>query len=89
MNDLTQKEILIRLMDKVEQIDIKQSEHIAYSKAKLISIEDQAKKTNGRVTENRNDINEIKVRQENLGTKVGTGVFIASTLFVYLINKIL
>lgn len=76
-------------MDKIDKFDSKQSEHIAYSKAKLESIESQALKTNGRVTANRQDIDDLKLKHENIGAKVGTGVFIASTLFVYFINKVL
>lgn len=47
--NLTQKELLIRLMDKVDNIEKEQSNHHSFSRAKLESIEDQAIRTNGRV----------------------------------------
>lgn len=47
--NLTQKELLIRLMDKVDSIEKEQAEHHTYSRSKLESIESQAIKTNGRV----------------------------------------
>lgn len=87
--DLSQKEILIRLMDRVEHIKDEQSEHIAYTKAKLESIEAQALKTNGRMNRAEDDIDIIKVRQEGLATRVGTGVFVASAIFVYVLNKVI
>lgn len=87
--DLSQKEILIRLMDRVEHIKDEQSEHIAYTKAKLESIEAQALKTNGRMNRAEDDIDSIKVRQEGLATRVGTGVFVASAIFVYVLNKVI
>ncbi len=85
--DLSQKEILIRLMDRVEHIRDEQSEHIAYTRAKLESIEAQAMKTNGRVNRLDEVIDTVTIRQEGLATRVGTGVFVASALFVYVLNR--
>lgn len=48
-DDLTQKEILLRLMDKMDKVEREQTEHHSYARSKLESIELQAIKTNGRV----------------------------------------
>ena len=88
MNDsLSHTEILVRLMDKVDVIKSEQAEHIAYTRAKLESIETQALKTNGRVssledivldlkTKHSDDIQRIKIKQENLGVKLTVIVFV-------------
>lgn len=95
-DNLTQKEILLRLMDKVERIDAKQSEHIAFSKAKLQAIEEQARKTNGRVTKHDEmfetfvkRVSRIEKKQEGLAVKVAgivSGIILAIGTFV---NKFL
>lgn len=87
--DLSQKEILLRLMDKVDAIGTEQSNHVAYTRSKLENIEAEAFKTNGRVTKLEEEVDAIQVRQENLGTKVAAGVFIASTVMASLINRFL
>lgn len=76
-------------MDKVDEIGEQQGKHIAFTTAKLEAIEAQALKTNGRVTKVEDQVDIVTNRQENLATKVGAGVFVASTLFVYFINKVL
>lgn len=87
--NLTQKEILVRLMDRVEHIKDEQAQHVAYTRAKLEAIEAQALKTNGRVNRLDETVDTIVVRQEGLATRVGTGVFVASALFVYALNKLI
>ena len=46
---MTQKDILLRLMDKMDKVEKEQSEHHSFAKVKLESIESQSIKTNGRV----------------------------------------
>lgn len=60
MESLDSKEMLIRLMDKIDDLKSEQIEHHTFAKAKLESIETQAVKTNGRVTANENEITGIK-----------------------------
>lgn len=83
--ELTHKEILLRLMDKMDHISEKQSEH----SQKLDSIETQAFKTNGRVTKVEEEIDAIQIKQENMAVKVGAGVFMATIVVSFLFNKIL
>lgn len=60
MQDMSQKELLVRLMDEVSEMKREQITHHTYAQAKLESIEAQALKTNGRVTKNEIDITEMK-----------------------------
>ena len=87
--DLTQKEILLRLMDKVEKIDREQTAHISFAKTKLETIETQALKTNGRVTKLEEEVDIVQIKQENAAVKIGAGVFVASVAFTYLFNQVL
>lgn len=84
-SDLSQKEILIRLMDKVDAIDTKLERAVTTGEATL----KQAEKTNGRVTKLEDEVDTVKVRQENLGVKVAAGVFILSAMVSTVVNRIL
>ena len=70
--DVTQKELLIRLMDKVETIDANQTRHMTFAENKLESIEQQAFKTNGRVTKNEKHISLIQKDYSNMKTVFAT-----------------
>jgi hypothetical protein len=66
--NLSQKEILLRLMDKMDNVEREQTNHHSFAKTKLESIEAQAIKTNGRVlklekktVEQDTEINKVKV----------------------------
>ncbi len=87
--ELTHKEILLRLMDKVEKIDREQTAHISFATTKLETIETQALKTNGRVTKLEEEVDIVQVKQENMAVKVGAGVFMATIVVSFLFNKIL
>ncbi len=76
-------------MDKVEDISENQKEHIAYTKAKLEAIEAQALKTNGRVNKLEGEMDDVQVRQENLGVKVAAGVTVLTMVVSGVINKII
>lgn len=76
-------------MDTVDAIGAEQSNHVAYTRIKLENIEAQALKTNGRVNRLEEEVDALQIRQENLGTKIAAGVFIASTLVASLINRFL
>lgn len=47
----------------------------------------QAQKTNGRVTALETEMDGVRTKQENLGTKVAGGVFLVTTAVAYLINR--
>lgn len=87
--NFTLKEIAIMLMEKLDAVDQKQSEHISYTTAKLEAIEAQTLKTNGRVSKNEEEIHALQVKHENMTVKVGVGVFVASTALAFLFNKVL
>lgn len=88
----SQKEMLVRLMEKVDQTH---DTLLAHGGA-LAEIQRQVTKTNGRVLKLEEEtvpsldskIHNISTKQENLGVKVGAGVFVASTLFVFFLNKL-
>ena len=54
-----QSDLLIRLMDKVDQIKSDQDTYISFSRVKLESIESQAKTTNGQVARNLKAISDL------------------------------
>jgi hypothetical protein len=92
--DLTQKEILLRLMDTVDSIKDNQSSHISFTTAKLEAIEAQAIRTNGRISKIEDvtipqmdsKIDGLLIKQENLGVKVAAGVFVVSAVVSSLVS---
>ena len=66
--NLSQKEMLLRLMDKMDSVEKEQAEHHSFSRAKLESIEAQAIKTNGRV----NKLEQNEKAQDEKITKAQT-----------------
>ena len=66
--DLSQKDMLIRLMDKMDSVEKEQAEHHTFSRAKLESIEAQAIKTNGRVSK----LEQNEIAQDGKITKAQT-----------------
>ena len=58
-DNLSQKEMMLRLMDKMDKVEREQTEHHVYARAKLESIEEQALKTNGRVSKNEKNITAV------------------------------
>ena len=83
--DLTQKEILVRLMDKVENMQERQLRHMTFAEGKLQSIEEQAIKTNGRVTVNRTDIDDMK----QFKTRVYAYVALVPLFLSYFVSRFL
>jgi len=79
--DFSQKEILTKLWDEQQ----KQSQLLS----RLPSIEEEVKKTNGRVTAHDTRLNDLERKQENLGVKVAAGVFVATIIVSAFINRIL
>ena len=83
--DLTQKEILLRLMDKVDIIDTKLERNTAIIEATHA----HAEKTNGRVTKLEDQMDSVMVKTENLGVKVAAGVFVATIVTAELMRYLL
>lgn len=79
--NLSQKEMLIRLMDKMERVEREQTEHHSYSRGKLESIETQAIKTNGRVTKNEDDVSSLKSDVKQVKTIWATLTFIGTIVW--------
>jgi hypothetical protein len=86
--NMSQKEMLLRLMDKMDSVEKEQAEHHTYSRSKLESIEAQAIKTNGRVTKTEkdvtllnNDVKQVKTIWATL-TFIGTAVWAVFTFIV-------
>lgn len=85
----SQKEMMLKMMVKLDETHDLLIKHMATEESQLNAIHAQALKTNGRVTKLEEDMSAVQVRQEGLATRVGTGVFIASTIFIYLVNRFL
>ena len=76
-------------MQKVEALHTCQTKHTAYTREKLEAIEAQTVRTNGRVTKTEEELEAVKLKQENMAVKVGAGVFTFSTIAAYLLNKLI
>lgn len=79
--NMSQKEMLLRLMDKMDSVEKEQAEHHTYSRSKLESIEAQAIKTNGRVTKNEGDLAQLKAEVGQVKTIWATLTFIGTIVW--------
>lgn len=87
--NLSQKEMLVRLMDKMDSVEKEQAEHHSFSKNKLGSIEAQAIKTNGRVTKTEKDVINLKGTVSQIKTIWATLTFLGTVVwavFTFLIK---
>ena len=79
--NMSQKEMLLRLMDKMDSVEKEQAEHHTYSRAKLESIEAQAIKTNGRVTKTETDVGHLKNEVSQVKTIWATLTFLGAIVW--------
>ncbi len=77
-DNFSHKEILIELMKKVDLTHDTLLRHMSTEEAQLREILKHQKITNGRVNVLEEEVDDIRVKQENLGVKVAAGVFVAS-----------
>lgn len=82
-DDFSQKEIITRIWDETQ----KQSMALSTLVSEMKAVKEQTTKTNGRVTKLETRASDIERNQENLGVKVGAGVFLATTIVAIFINK--
>lgn len=82
-DDFSQKEIITRIWDETQ----KQSMALSTLVSEMKAVKEQTTKTKGRVTKLETRASDIERNQENLGVKVGAGVFLATTIVAIFINK--
>lgn len=68
-------------MDKVDKVEREQTEHHAFAKGKLESIETQAFKTNGRVTKAEGDVSKLTDDVKQVKTIWATLTFIGTVVW--------
>lgn len=78
---ITDRDMLIRLMDKVDNIGTKQAKHMTFAETKLESIEEQTIKHNGRLTVVEKDRDQMKTVFGTLSVLL-TGVWAVITFIL-------
>lgn len=82
IDHFSQKELLIKISDKLDATHDMLIRHMASEESALINMTKE-------VSVLKEDVAELQIKHEGIATRVGTGVFVASSLFIYVLNKFL